>query len=520
MSIIHRHQIIHCAAIILLLLSFQRVGNALSYWDAIFEIGFNPETQAIDAPTACRQIERLIKYRKAVHELPVFDEKLNNKIQEVESRISSLDAGNLYDQLPYSDRNGQWRSIGIRGGVAEDHYQVAIVDPGIENWLKTFSKGNPELWGPQDQFGDFGVRVFIRPVTKDKYRLATEGHAYIDDLNSANMVRIIVHLVKIMGLLAGEGVPPPPDFLKGSGLGHHSLKVIYGMARDFPNLFEIFKQYVTIEKVLFGKSTKPPGPKTFDIVIRINIKAIKKDYPHVGKLLDRLKGLLNFKAAVFNPLNQQIITLAFDGDKYLFSIRFRTQGDRFLVLDKIPEHAKVAGINLTDSGSQNFYMIYTFRLNIAGLKLTVEALKVDLNYFFEDSGANIKAGLQQPPKQIKAQGLVMGFLPIWLVDIFIPSNIGSMTQEFFNTLASGNNGNGVAMLFGSIPENSLKHNLWFLTDAEILSNGTMKFALNLQQKMVKEEDQLLEEFKAFETQLWKAFYHDFSRIKSLQFCRP
>ncbi len=48
--------------------------------------------------------------------------------------------------------------------------------------------------------------------------------------------------------------------------------------------------------------------------------------------------------------------------------------------------------------------------------------------------------LRQTPQEITAQGLILGFLPIWLIDFFIPSNIEDMTQAFFQTLASGNDG--------------------------------------------------------------------------------
>ena len=112
----------------------------------------------------------------------------------------------------------------------------------------------------------------------------------------------------------------------------------------------------------------------------------------------------------------------------------------------------------------------------------------------------------------------MGIFPIWLIDFLIPSNIEDMTQEFFQTLALGNNGKGVSILFGSIPEESLKNNLWLLTEAEVMSNGTMKFALNLQRKMVREEDKLLEEIRVFEQQLWNAFYLDFSRNSVSKLC--
>ncbi len=81
MSIIRQHPTVYnavkiVALLCLVLLNSQKVGFALSYWDAIFEIGFNPDTDRIDSKAACQQIERLIKFRNAIHERPEFDEKL------------------------------------------------------------------------------------------------------------------------------------------------------------------------------------------------------------------------------------------------------------------------------------------------------------------------------------------------------------------------------------------------------------------------------------------------------------
>jgi len=164
-------------------------------------------------------------------------------------------------------------------------------------------------------------------------------------------------------------------------------------------------------------------------------------------------------------------------------------------------------------------MMYSFRLNIFGLKLNIEALKLNVDYFYDEYGANVKLDIRQPPAEITAKGLMMGFFPIWLIDFLIPSNIEDMTQEFFQTLASGINGKGVSILFGSIQEESLKNNLWLLTEAEVMSNGTMKFAFSLQRKVLREEDKLLEDIKVFEQQLWNAFYRDFLKNSVLQFCR-
>ena len=515
---IKRYRVIYFTATIIFLLSIQRFGYALSYWDAIFEIGFNPETQLVDTTNACSQIERLVGFRNAIHELPVFDEKLNNKIQQVESQILSLDAGNLYYQLPYSENKGMWRGIGIRGGLDDDYYRLGIVDPEIENWVNPASNELPEPWGPKERFGDFGLRAFIRPVMKDTYRLAAEGHTYIDDLNPANLIRVVEQLVRVMSLFSENGDDPPSEFFKGSNLDAPNRRVIHGFSGDFPHFFEMFDQYFAIENVVSDKSNGSDGPKPFDMAIRIKVDAFKKDYPHIGKLMARLRGMLNFQATVFDTQNRSIGSMTFDGNQHLFSLRFRTRADRFLVLDENPNTANENGIGLTDLGHRHFYLIYSFRLNIAGMKLNIEDLKVNLNYFFDDYGANVKAEVRQPPKEITAEGLVMGFLPIWLIDFFIPSNIEDMTRQFFQTLATGNNGDGVAMYFGSIPAKSSKKALRFLTDAEVLSNGTMKFAHNLQRKMVREENELVEDIKLFEQQLWKAFYRDFLREKSLGFC--
>jgi hypothetical protein len=221
---------------------------------------------------------------------------------------------------------------------------------------------------------------------------------------------------------------------------------------------------------------------------------------------------------LFDEQSRPLGTLAFDGDKYLLSMRFKTQKGRFLVLKENPRKAKESGVDLTVPGHQRFYMIQTFRLNIAGLKLNIEALKVNLDYYYDDNTANVTAELRQTPQEITADGLILGFLPIWLIDFFIPSNIEDMTQEFFQTLASGNDGDGFSIMYGSIPKESLSGNLWLLTDGEVMSNGTIKFGFNLQRQMVRNKDKLLEDIRVFAQQLWKAFYLDFLRIKSLKYC--
>ena len=54
------------------------------------------------------------------------------------------------------------------------------------------------------------------------------------------------------------------------------------------------------------------------------------------------------------------------------------------------------------------------------------------------------------------------------------------------------------------------------SDAEVMSNGTIKLAFNLQRKLFREKEKLLDDLSLFSQEIWGAFYIDFNRIKSLE----
>lgn len=114
--------------------------------------------------------------------------------------------------------------------------------------------------------------------------------------------------------------------------------------------------------------------------------------------------------------------------------------------------------------------------------------------------------------------VILGFLLVSVIDFFRPSNIDGMTQSFFHSLVSGNDSDGLSIRYGNIPKESLSGYLWLGTDAEVMSNGLMKFAFNMQRKIIRDEDKLLEDIRLFSQLLWNAFYLDYLRIKALNVC--
>jgi len=114
--------------------------SAQSYWDAIFELGYEPITQKTDPALACRRIEGIHRFRELISDHLTADPDLLIKMRDLESRITSLDVANIYDFLPYSDADGLWRAIGVRGRSDFNAYRLNVVDPNIENIISSNNK--------------------------------------------------------------------------------------------------------------------------------------------------------------------------------------------------------------------------------------------------------------------------------------------------------------------------------------------------------------------------------------------
>ena len=176
------------------------------------------------------------------------------------------------------------------------------------------------------------------------------------------------------------------------------------------------------------------------------------------------------------------------------------------------------GFSLVKPGFKQFHIDYDIYLNIVGLHLDIESLQIILDYRYRNQALEIKACLWQPPENIEAGGWAFGFIPLWLVDVLIPSNVEDITKKFFQTLATGNDGEGTSLVLESFVNKEEKNNILFQADSEVLGNGMVKLGFNLQRKLVTRQKALLTEFGAFKKRLLNAFYQDYLSRKMKRGC--
>jgi hypothetical protein len=490
-----------------------------SYWDAIFELGYDPVTGKTSDVGACRRIETVYEFGQLVAGFTEADRELAETYREMRERLSSLDTGNLYKMLPYKATGSSRRAIGINGRSRNNLYRISAYDPGVDQDIIPPVNGAHGSSNDLKYFGDFNFRTFISPVAKSNFRFNAGLDFYSDELPAVIIPRILASLLTVAYQQASAVAPPPERRVREFVLNQTSLRVLAGFVADFPDYSATIMRFFEIENIVSATNQSKDGSLRFDFRIRINRKAFAELYPEIHATLERLDGLIHIKGRAFDLQDRLLGYVDLDSGNDLFILQLRYLNGRLLPLDDSGRPGDAAGISLTGPGLTQLYAELDIHIDMVGLKLDVVSLTVPLDYFPDNRGLNLKVCLVQPPDVVHAGGRAFGFLPLWLIDMLIPSNVQEITGDFFQALAIANDGRGSMLEFEGTSGTEGKNHFLTKAEAEVLSNGTIKMGFNMQRRFAREQQKLIAEFNLFDEQLRKAFYRDYQRIKPSRGCR-
>ena len=490
-----------------------------SYWDAIFELGYDPATEQTSDMRACRRIETAYEFTRLVSGHTEADRELAEAYREMRERLSSLDAGNLYDMLPYKATGSSWRAIGINGRSQKSLYRLSAYDPGVDQDIIPPVNGSRGISGDLRHFGDFNFRTFLTPVAKSNYRLNAGLGFYTDELPAVIIPRIVASILTVAFQHAASTDIPPKRLARKYALNQPSLRVLAGFVADFPDFSATILRFFEIENIVTATSQSKAGAQRYDFRIRIQREAFAESYPEIHATLKRLDGLFHIKGRVFDMQDRLLGYVDLDTGNDLLILQLRLLKDRLLPLDGSGRPGNPAGISLTVPGLTQLYAELDIHIDMVGLKLDVVSLTVPIEYFPDSRGLNLKVCLVQPPDVVHAGGRAFGFLPLWLIDVLIPSNVQEITGDFFQAMAVANDGRGSVLEFEGSAGVDGKNLFLTKAEAEVLSNGTIKMGFNMQRRFAREQQKLIAELNQFDDQLRKAFYRDYQRIKPSRGCR-
>ncbi len=356
-------------------------------------------------------------------------------------------------------------------------------------------------------------------MSKNRYRFFSDLEISTDDLSAVLIPRMVTAILTTASQHAAAADDPPGHLERKVLLNQASLKVLAGLALDFPDFLRTITRFFTIDNMVSSISPADDGSQNVDFRVRINRKAFAKYYPEIGAMLERLDGMVYINGRIFDTRNRLMGYIELDSAHDLFVLQYRILKGRFLPLDDSRLAGNPAGISLIDQALTQFYAEFDIHLDMVGLNLNVAALKVPIDYLLGDRALHIKTCLLQPPDNIKVGGRAFGFLPLWLIDMLIPSNVEKITSDFFQAMAMANDGSGSMIEFEGIPQVLNRNHLLISAEAEVLANGTIKLGFNLQRRFARNQQELIAEIRAFKTELWEAFYRDYQKVKKQRGCQ-
>ena len=363
-----------------------------------------------------------------------------------------------------------------------------LVDPPLETAARL---------GTPNDLGEMFVLAMLTPVTQNVYHATARLSVHMDDIPIAAPVRAADALLRTFCNIALNS-ENPDSAIQSAVLG------------AFPHLTDALGQFVAMSGEVAQQQSD--GVLEFNIGLTLNVKRLQKRYPKLGKLAKRLTKALSISVILCDGEGAAYARLALDASDDTLHIRFALREGAFVTLDEAPLRPGRA-IRLAETNNHALKLTGDLHFRMAGFRMAMLGLPVELNCTTSESAPVVAVTLKEMPEAIQASGLVGGIIPIWLLDLVIPSNIDQITNDFFQQLVNGSNNGGMELSAGVLPGHP-KEDLNVRFAATIPSNGALRFASGLYAKIAGRDMEIMHELRALIEELLLATRADYELYRS------
>jgi len=175
--------------------------------------------------------------------------------------------------------------------------------------------------------------------------------------------------------------------------------------------------------------------------MRAEPSRLEKKYSALAKYAKRLDDVLTGKLRLLDEKGRDLLRASVDSEKLQVTLELYVKDGMLLPFDDSQVYENEPFDPMVE-GPRKFSAVATARINMLGIVVNIKNLRGDAIFEAHDSYASATATLTRVP-QLKVEGRALGIFSPGFLDIFIPSNIQDITEEFFTVLAKGNNQKGV-----------------------------------------------------------------------------
>lgn len=375
----------------------------------------------------------------AIHHYEI-DAPTQKFINGVLEELKDFDLDGLYKLLP--DKNGSGRELNVRGELSGNKYLVGRAEPGTPYFVS--------MVGPRSNLADMSLYVQAEQKKggkNDSLFVGAKAGLGVGPLSYRAIVdaeRELIRLVADGNTQAGAEPLPKSGLAREAvremnpGLGEEDIDALALLFDAYPTLGRKLSEFGRIEDLL---ATNVKGEYShITLKMRSEPKRFEKPYPNLAKHLKRLSDVLDAKARLLDDQGRDLVRVSVDSKTLQVTLECYVKDGLVLPFDDNQVYENEPLDPLGDQLKSPKVLINA-RINMLGIIITAKNLRADVEYKAHDSYASIKASVTTMPK-LKVEGRALGLFAPGFLDIFIPGNIQSITEEFFRVVAKGNNGKG------------------------------------------------------------------------------
>jgi hypothetical protein len=234
---------------------------------------------------------------------------------------------------------------------------------------------------------------------------------------------------------------------------------------------------------------------------------LAEHHPDFAKHIDRMGKIAHIDVRWVDAQSRTLVKWSIDSDTLRFGMECYVKDGLLL-----PWSGKTVfadqGIDPLGAELRRTRAFIHARVQMLGVTITLTNLRVNLGYQPHDTHASISASVNNVPN-VAVEGAAAG-----IIDVLIPGNIQSLTQDFFRRAALGNNNKGIAIqVVAGSEQRDVDGVLEGSFELDALDSRLVKMGVGMVNDRIMPNSEVVADGKRILTELHDAFAADLSRYR-------
>jgi hypothetical protein len=499
------------AALLLVASGLGSSALALSTLDTV-QAGWMPLVSWWGGGDPARAVNNLTRLTSAFHTIlhrTEIDAHTQSFIDGALEQLSDFDLDEFHALLP--EQHSGYRELRVRGDLKSAQYVVRRADSAQPFQVS--------LGGPRRGLADFSQVISSKRVAHagepDSYLVGLSFGLGVGRFSWDQSVFALADFGRIVSnadpRLGAADKPVAPASARAQVRALHpdlapdDVEPTALLFDAYPSLSRAFSQVGQLDDLRAEELGN--GARHITLRMHASPERLAKHHPEFAKHIDRMGKIAHVDVRWVDAESRTLVKWSIDSDTLRFGMECFIKDGLLL-----PWAGKTVfadqGINPLSPELERSRVFMHTRVQMLGVTITLSNLRVNLRYQPHDSYASISANVNSMPK-VEVQGATAG-----IIDVLIPGNIQSLTEDFFRRAALGNDKKGIAIQVVAGSEQRDQDGVVegrFELDA--LDSRLVKMGVGMVNDRILPSSQVVADGKRILGELHDAFMADLSRYR-------